>query len=66
MNDHGGHLGAYFEEGLACGLTAQIAEELRALLPRTLGGSRLAQLWAYKYQQGMGGPNCTPISVRSA
>ena len=55
VKDHGGHLGAYFEEGLACGLTAQITEELRALLPRTLGGCRLAQLWAYKYQQGMGG-----------
>lgn len=55
VKDHGGHLGAYFEEGLACGLTAQIAEELRAALPRTLGGRRLAQLWAYKYQQGMGG-----------
>jgi hypothetical protein len=23
--------------------------------PETLGGKRLAQLWAYKYQQGMGG-----------
>jgi tetratricopeptide (TPR) repeat protein len=55
VKDHGGHLGAYFEEGLACGLTAQITDELRALLPRTLGGRRLAQLWAYKYQQGMGG-----------
>lgn len=55
VKDHGGHLGAYFEEGLACGLTAQIAEELPALLPRALGGRRLAQLWAYKYQQGMDG-----------
>jgi tetratricopeptide (TPR) repeat protein len=55
VKDHGGHLGAYFEEGLACGLMAQITEEVRALLPRTLGEKRLAQLWAYKYQQGMGG-----------
>lgn len=55
VKDHGGHLGAYFEEGLACGLTAQITDELHALLPRTLGGRRLAQLWAYKYQQGMAG-----------
>jgi hypothetical protein len=55
VKDHGGHLGAYFEEGLACSLMAQIAEELRAVLPRTLGGKQLAQLWAYKYQQGMGG-----------
>jgi tetratricopeptide (TPR) repeat protein len=55
VKDHGGHLGAYFEEGLACGLIAQIADELRALLPRAVGGRRLAQLWAYKYQQGMGG-----------
>ena len=55
VKDHGGHLGAYFEEGLACGLMAQITEEVRVLLPRTLGEKRLAQLWAYKYQQGMGG-----------
>lgn len=55
VKDHGGHLGAYFEEGLACGLTAQIADELRAVLPRTLRERRLAQLWAYKYQQGMAG-----------
>lgn len=55
VKDHGGHLGAYFEEGLACGLTAQIADELHAVLPRSLGGRRLVQLWAYKYQQGMDG-----------
>lgn len=55
VKDHGGHLGAYFEEGLACGLMVQITEEVRALLPRALGNKRLAQLWAYKYQQGMGG-----------
>ena len=55
VKDHGGHLGAYFEEGLACGLTVQIANELRAQLPRALGGRRLAQLWAFKYQQGLGG-----------
>jgi hypothetical protein len=55
VKDHGGHLGPYFQEGLACSLMAQITEEVRALLPRTLGDKRLAQLWAYRYQQGMGG-----------
>ncbi len=55
VKDHGGHLGAYFEEGLACGLVNQIAAELRLRLPRTLGGRRLAQVWAYKYQQNLGG-----------
>jgi hypothetical protein len=49
VKDHGGHLGAYFEEGLACELLVAAARELQAALPRSLGGLRLAQLWAYKH-----------------
>ena len=52
VKDHGGHLGAYFEEGLACDLLIAIAEALRRALPRSLESLRLAQLWAYKHVQG--------------
>jgi hypothetical protein len=55
VKDHGGHLGAYFEEGLACELLIDAAEALRRALPRSLGGHRLAQLWAYKHVQGGAG-----------
>lgn len=49
VKDHGGHLGAYFEEGLARPLLIGVARQLQAALPRSLGGLRLAQLWAYKH-----------------
>lgn len=52
VKDHGGHLGAYFEEGLACDLLVEAAEALRRALPHSLGGLQLAQLWAYKHAQG--------------
>jgi hypothetical protein len=55
VKDHGGHLGAYFEEGLASDLLIAIAEALRQVLPRSLEGLGLAQLWAYKHVQGGGG-----------
>ena len=52
VKDHGGHLGAYFEEGLACELLIAAADALRRALPRNLEGLRRAQLWAYKHVQG--------------
>jgi tetratricopeptide (TPR) repeat protein len=55
VKDHGGHLGAYFEEGLACDLLIAIAETFRQVLPRSLEGLGLAQLWAYKHVQGGSG-----------
>jgi hypothetical protein len=55
VKDHGGHIGAYFEEGLGCDLLVQIAEGLRRRLPRSLSHLRLAQLWAYKHVQGGSG-----------
>ncbi len=55
VKDHGGHLGAYFEEGLASELTVGIAEALRRALPGALGGLGLAQMWAYKHVQGGAG-----------
>jgi hypothetical protein len=38
VKDHGGHLGAYFEEGLACELLIATADALRRALPRNLEG----------------------------
>ena len=55
VKDHGGHLGAYFEEGLGCDLLVQISEALRRRLPRSLSHLSLAQLWAYKHVQGGSG-----------
>lgn len=55
VKDHGGHLGAYFEEGLGCELLIATAEALQQALPRNLMGLRLAQLWAYKHVQGGSG-----------
>ena len=52
VKDPGGHLGAYFEEGLACELLIATADALRRALPRNLEGLGLAQLWAYKHVQG--------------
>lgn len=44
----GGFLAAYLEDGLACPLILQIADELRAALPDILGDHPLAQVWAFK------------------
>jgi hypothetical protein len=49
-NDYGhGRLGASFRDGFNCPLLLQIAEELRARLPRVLGERHpLCQLWGFK------------------
>ena len=43
-----GFLAAYLEDGLACPLILQIADELRAALPAVFGGHALVQGWAFK------------------
>ena len=51
----GGCLAAYLEDGLACPLILQIADELRAGFPKILEDQPLAQIWAFKcIQQGRG------------
>ncbi len=55
VKDHGGHLGAYFEDGLACPLVVQIAVAVRRALPITLGGLALAQIWAFRHAQSGAG-----------
>lgn len=44
----GGFLAAYLEDGLACPLVLQIADELRAALPEIFGDHALTQIWAFK------------------
>jgi tetratricopeptide (TPR) repeat protein len=44
----GGCLAAYLEDGLACPLILQIADELRTLFPAILKVRPLAQIWAFK------------------
>jgi len=50
-----GYLGAYFEDGFACPLLAQIARELPQALPGIFRGESLTQLWGYKYGSDLSG-----------
>ncbi len=43
-----GFLASYLEDGLACPLMLQIADELRAAFPHILGDHALSQAWAFK------------------
>lgn len=49
-----GFVAAYLEDGLACPLVLQIADEVRARLPGILGGHPLSQAWAFKGLAGDG------------
>jgi Tfp pilus assembly protein PilF len=44
----GGFVASYLEDGLACPLLLQIADDLRRAFPALLGGHALAQAWAFK------------------
>lgn len=48
----GGFVASYLEDGLACPLILQIADELRAALPDILGPHPLSQAWAFKGLRG--------------
>jgi len=51
----GGCLAAYLEDGLACPLILQIADEVRAGFPAILKDQPLTQIWAFKgIEQGRG------------
>jgi tetratricopeptide (TPR) repeat protein len=50
-----GYLGAMPEEGFACPLLAQIAEELRDTFPSIIGDNRLRMLWGFKYDSRLEG-----------
>jgi tetratricopeptide (TPR) repeat protein len=51
----GGYLGAYMNDGFACPLLFQIAEELSALLPGVFRDAPLTEMWAYKYDSSGSG-----------
>jgi tetratricopeptide (TPR) repeat protein len=44
----GDFVASYLEDGLACPLVLQIADELRAAFPEVLGPHPLSQAWAFK------------------
>lgn len=44
----GGCLAAYLEDGLACPLILQIADEVRTAFPTILSAQPLTQIWAFK------------------
>ncbi len=44
----GGFVASYLEDGLACPLVLQIADELRRTFPEVLGEHPLSQAWAFK------------------
>ena len=50
-----GYLGSFFADGFNCPLLFQIAEELRAAMPRVIGDRPLGTMWAFKYDQQMSG-----------
>jgi Flp pilus assembly protein TadD len=52
-----GYLGAFFGDGFACPLLAQIAGELAARLPGVVRRDPLVQLWAFKYDSALRGIN---------
>jgi len=44
----GGFVASYLEDGLACPLILQIADEIRSAFPEVLGDHPLSQAWAFK------------------
>ena len=50
-----GYLGAFDEDGFACPLLAQIADEMREVFPTVMAGHGLVRTWAFKYDSSLGG-----------
>jgi hypothetical protein len=50
-----GYLAAFIDDHFDCPLLLQIADALRATLPRVLGPHSLRHLWAYKYDSALAG-----------
>jgi hypothetical protein len=51
----GGFVASYLEDGLACPLLLQIADELRRAFPELLGPHPLTQAWAFRETKRGGG-----------
>jgi tetratricopeptide (TPR) repeat protein len=52
---HRGYLGAFLNDGLACPLLLQIAEDFRREFPDIFKDHKLLQCWAYKYDSRLQG-----------
>lgn len=50
-----GYLGAVPEQGFACPLLAQIADELRDVFPSVIGDHGLGLVWGFKYDSHLAG-----------
>ena len=50
-----GYLGAVPEQGFACPLLAQIADELRIVFPSVMGDHGLGLMWGFKYDSRLSG-----------
>jgi tetratricopeptide (TPR) repeat protein len=50
-----GDVGAGLENGFACPLVLQIAQEVRNAFPSVFGGLTFTSCWAYKYLKGVSG-----------
>lgn len=48
----GGFVASYLEDGLACPLVLQIADEIRRIFPELLAQQPLSQAWAFKGLEG--------------
>jgi tetratricopeptide (TPR) repeat protein len=52
-----GYLGAFPEQGFACPLLGQVAEELRGAFPAIFGAHPLLYMWGFKYDSQLTGIN---------
>lgn len=50
-----GYVGAFMESGFCSRAILSISEELKNVLPKVIGGNKLTQAWAFKYDQEMTG-----------
>jgi tetratricopeptide (TPR) repeat protein len=54
-NIHGGYLGAYFFDGFCSELLLRLAWELRAHMPRVIGGHAFNMMWGFKCDSALPG-----------
>lgn len=50
-----GYLGAFMDDGFNCPLLLQVAEELKAAMPRVIGDHPLRKMWSFKYDSALSG-----------
>jgi Tfp pilus assembly protein PilF len=60
-----GYLGAVPEQGFACPLLAQIAEELRSVFPSVMGNNGLGLMWGFKYDSHLNNQRSAGIPIHA-